>query len=110
MAGDSHVISCRFRSVTASTEIPLTISYEPDLDRYNAMRETILDTLFSRSHRPAEIDPVQDLVNRGLIVAAVALLRKRDGLDLTTARDRVGEMQKALDGQASSFYSSRPRA
>jgi len=95
MAGDSHVISCRFRLVTGSADIPLTIAYEPDMDRYNRMRDIVLDAVFSRSHRPTAIDPVQDLINRGQIVGAVALLRKRDGLDLTTARDRIREMQAA---------------
>jgi hypothetical protein len=94
MAGDSHVISCRFALVTTSAVIPLTIAYEPDLERYNGMRETILDTLFTTSHRPAAVDPVQALVDQGQIVAAVALLRKRDGLDLVAAKTRVDAMRK----------------
>jgi hypothetical protein len=81
--------------VTGSADIPLTVAYEPDMDRYNRMRDIVLDAVFSRSHRPTAIDPVQDLINRGQIVGAVALLRKRDGLDLTTARDRIREMQAA---------------
>jgi hypothetical protein len=76
----------------------LTVAYEPDLERYNRMRETVLDVMFSPSHRPAATDPVLDLVKRGQIVAAVALLRKRDGLDLVTAKARVTEMQKASEG------------
>ena len=98
MGGNSQVISCRFSLVTASATIPLTVAYEPDLERYNRMRETILDSLFPAARRPAATDPVQDLVQRGQIVAAVALLRKRDRLDLVAAKDRVDAMRKALDG------------
>ena len=94
MAGDSHTISCRFSLVTGSDVIPLTVAYEPDLERYNRMRETILDTLFPVARRPAATDPVQDLVRRGQIVAAVALLRKRDGLDLITAKAQVDAMRQ----------------
>jgi hypothetical protein len=94
MAGDSHTISCRFSLVTGSDVIPLTVAYEPDLERYNRMRETILDTLFPAARRPAATDPVQDLVKRGQIVAAVALLRKRDGLDLITAKAQVDAMRQ----------------
>jgi hypothetical protein len=96
MAGDSQVISCRFSLVTAAEVIPLTAAYEPDLERFNRMREIILAMLFSPAHRPEATDPVLDLVTRGQIVAAVALLRKRDGLDLTTAKARVDAMRKAL--------------
>lgn len=97
-AGSSHVIMCRFSLVTASVALPLTIAYEPDLERYNRMRESVLDTVFAGARRPADVDPVQDLVKQGRIVSAVALLRQRDGLDLVTARTRVDEMQKALGG------------
>ena len=76
--------------------MPVTIPYEPDLERYDRMREIILDTVFAGARRPAPTDPVQDLVNRGRIVAAVALLRQRDGLDLVTARTRIDDMQKTL--------------
>jgi hypothetical protein len=98
MAGGSDVISCRFSLVTGSDVIPLTVAYEPDLERYNRMREIILDTLFPAARRPAATDPVQDLVKRGQIVAAVALLRKRDGLDLTTAKARVDALRKDVAG------------
>jgi hypothetical protein len=94
-AGDSHVVSCRFSRVTASTVIPLAMAYEPDLERYNKMRETILDTLFAGAPRPQALDPVHALVRQGNIVSAVALLRKREGLDLVTARDRVAEIQNS---------------
>ena len=94
MAGDSQTISCRFSLVTQADVIPLTAAYEPDLERYNKMREVILAMLFSPSRRPVAVDPVLDLVTRGQIVAAVALLRKRDGLDLTAAKMRVDEMRR----------------
>ena len=96
MGGDSHVISCRFSLVTASAAVPLTISYEPDLERYDRMRDQILEVLFSPSRRPAATDPVEDLVKHGQVVSAVALLRKRDGMDLVSAKARVDEMRQTL--------------
>ncbi len=99
MGGDSHVISCRFSLVTASAVIPLTVAYEPDLERYNRMRDAVLDALFRIGHRPAAADPVLALVKQGQLVAAVALLRKRDGMDLLTAKMRVDEMRSAMDGK-----------
>jgi hypothetical protein len=37
------------------------------------------------------------LVKQGRIIDAVAILRVRDGLDLTTASARVDELRKAPD-------------
>ena len=99
MGGDSQVISCRFGLVTSSSVIPLTVAYEPDLERYDRMRDTVLDTLFHAGARPAAVDPVLALVKQGQLVSAVALLRKRDGLDLLAAKTRVDEMRSALDGK-----------
>jgi hypothetical protein len=93
---DSHTALCRFSLVTASAAIPLTIAYEPDPERYNKMRETVLDVVFAGARRLDAVDPIRDLVKRGRIVAAVGLLRQRDGLDLVTARARIDDMQKTL--------------
>ena len=92
---DSQAVSCRLSLVTASATLPLTVSYEPSLERYNQMRETIVDAVFAAGHKPQAVDPVLDLVQQGRTIDAVALLRKREGLDLTTAVARVDEMQRA---------------
>ena len=89
MAGESHVVSCRLALVTADGVTPLTASYEPDLDRYNRMRDVLMETVFPGKVRPPGADPVKTLVQQGNLIAAVALLRKRDGLDLATAKARV---------------------
>jgi hypothetical protein len=93
MAGESHAISCRLALVTADGVTPLTAAYEPDLDRYNQMRDVLLDTVFPGKARPQAADPVKTLVQQGNLIAAVALLRKRDGLDLVTAKTRVDDMK-----------------
>lgn len=97
MPDDAAVLSCRLSLVTASAIVPLTVSYEPDQARYNAMRDTVLEAVFGNSPRPAALDPVRMLVKEGRIIDAVAILRMRDGLDLTTASARVDKLRKAPD-------------
>jgi hypothetical protein len=83
--------------VTASAIVPLTIGYEPDHVRYSAIRDTVLEVVFADSKKPAAPDPVRMLAKAGRIIDAVAMLRARDGLDLTTASKRVDELRKAQD-------------
>jgi hypothetical protein len=92
---DSGGVHCRLTLLTAQGAVPLTASYQSGLDRLNAMRETLADVVFSGRARPAAPDPVQFLVKAGHGIAAVALLRRRDGLDLATAHTRVREMRQA---------------
>jgi hypothetical protein len=97
MPDDPRVLSCRLSLVTASTTVPLTVSYQPDEARYGAMREAVLETVFGDGKRPAAVDPIHMLLNEGRIIDAVAMLRRREGLDLTTASARINELRKALD-------------
>ena len=93
-SGDtSEAPSCRLSVVTASAAIPLTISYEPDWARCNGMRDTLLNTVFAADARPPATDPVRDLAVAGRVIEAVALLRTREKLDLTTARMRVEQLR-----------------
>jgi len=93
MAGEAHTVSCRLALVTADGVTPLTASYEPDLDRYNQMRDVLMETVFPGKVRPPAADPVNTLVQQGNLIAAVALLRTREGLDLATAKARVDEIK-----------------
>jgi hypothetical protein len=43
---NSSAISYRLGLVTAPAIVPLTTSYEPDQERYNAMRDTVLEAVF----------------------------------------------------------------
>jgi hypothetical protein len=52
----SMVENCRLSLMTASAIIPLTDVYQPDLKRYNAMRDVILEAL----SRPASANPQPD--------------------------------------------------
>jgi hypothetical protein len=90
---DSDEIGCRLGIVTASGTIMLTAAYEPDPERYSAMREVLLDMLLGDSPRPPADDPVDALVKEGRLIDAVALLRRRDGSSLTAARTRVAALQ-----------------
>ncbi len=83
------MISCRLSLVTPSAVLPRTVSYQPDQERYNAMRDTILEAVFKDAPRPVAVDPARMLVQEGRIIDAVAFLRTRDGLDLAAAKARV---------------------
>jgi len=94
-ADDSGAISCRLTLVTASATLPLTATYQPSLQRFEAMRETVAEVLFAGRAEPAAEDPVLTLLRAGRFIDAVAFLRQRDGLGLAAARTRVQEMKQA---------------
>jgi hypothetical protein len=96
---DGDEAGCRFSIVTSSGAIPLTAAYEPDPERYSAMRSTLLDMLLDSAPHRRSRDQVETLVQEGRIVDAVAILRMRDGLSLTDARTRVAELQTRLGGE-----------
>jgi hypothetical protein len=98
---DSQAVSCRLSLVTATATYPVTVSYEPSLERYNQMRETIVSAMFAAGHRPEPTDPVLDLVRQGRTIDAVALLRNRERLDLTAAVERVDELRNSVKNPSS---------
>ncbi|HTP03246.1 MAG TPA: hypothetical protein VMJ64_17855 [Anaerolineales bacterium] len=79
---------------TTSGLLPLTDFYNSDLQRHDAVRRAILAVL--GREEAADPDPVHFLIRQGRTMDAVTLLRQRDKLDLTTARQRVSEMEDAL--------------
>jgi hypothetical protein len=87
-------ISCRLAFRTRDATSPLTASYAPDLDPYNAMRDAILGALGRVPDTTVKADPVRELAEAGGIIDAVALLRQRENLDLATARERVAQLQR----------------
>jgi hypothetical protein len=97
MSDNPAAPSCRLGLVTASAIVPLTIGYEPDHARYSTMRDAVIEVVFGDGKKPAAPDPIRMLVKEGRIIDAVAMLRARDGLDLTTARARVEEIRNAPD-------------
>ena len=88
---------CRLSLVTKSAIVPLTAAYEPSQERYDAMRDAVLDAVLTKKTRPAAVDPIHMLVKDGRILDAVSMLRVREGIDLKTAMARVKELQKAQD-------------
>ena len=92
---DERVPSCRLSLVTASAIVPLTASYQPNQERFNVMRNTVLEVALGNRPRPTIVDPVRVLVKEGRIIDAVKILRVREGLDLTTASTRVDELRNA---------------
>ena len=90
---DFHgAVSCRLALVTREAVVPLSVSYQPDLPRHEAMRRAMLDVL---GHGPKpETDLVEQMVQQGRLIDAIALLRQREKLDLVTAKQRMEEMQR----------------
>jgi hypothetical protein len=82
---------------THSSDKQPNIFTSPDQPHYDAMRETVLEAVFGDGKRPAALDPIRALVKDGRIIDAVAMLRRRDGLDLTTASARIDELRKRTD-------------
>jgi hypothetical protein len=93
---DPRAPCCRLSLVTISADVPLSAAYEPDEARYAAMREAVLDTVMTAGPRPPAVDPVRLLVEQGRITDAVAVLRRREGLPLTTALTRVNALRDEL--------------
>jgi len=92
--GRSTTTMCRLALVTESGSLPLTRSYEPDLQRYNAMRDAIVLALAADLPLSVEIDPVQELAKQGRTIDAVALLRQRETLGLREAHERVARFTR----------------
>jgi len=93
---DEGGFKVRLSLVTAGQAVPLSAAYGPGLERYEAMRETLLDTVMQGRPRPPPEDPVEVLVKAGYGVAAAGLLRQREGVDLATAHSRVKAMRENL--------------
>jgi hypothetical protein len=93
---DAGGVACRLSLVIGPETAPLTATYQPSLERFEAMREVVLDALFGERARPAGEDPVEVLVKAGRGIDAIALLRRRDGLGLAEAHSRVAAMRKRL--------------
>jgi hypothetical protein len=94
---DPDGLGYRLSLSTASAVIPLSATYEPGFERYSAMREAVLDAVFKAVQRPTTEDPINDLVKAGRVIDAVAIIRMREGLNLTEARARVAEIQRGIN-------------
>ncbi len=92
--GNWDSIHCRLAFRTQDAVIPMTASYEPDLERHNAMRDAILCALGRAPETTVGPDPVRELAKAGRIIDAVVLLRQRENLDLATARERIAQLQR----------------
>jgi len=94
METDRRAALCRLSLVTDAAVLPLTAGYSPGPERFDAMRNAILGALLPHAASPADVDPVDALVQQGRTIDAVAVLREREGLDMSAAVARVKEMQK----------------
>lgn len=91
-----RVPTCRLALVTAERSFPLTTVYDRGRKDYEAMRAAVLRAMGHAGESAP--DPLESLVRQGRIVEAVELLRRRESLDLVTARERVREMEHKPKG------------
>lgn len=94
----SRATMCRLALVTAAGATPLTRSYEPSLERYNAMRDAVVQALGTDLPLSAQLDPVRELVKQGRTIDAITLLQKQEKLGLTEAHDRVAALEAEAAG------------
>lgn len=94
------VTPCRLSLLTRQGEVPLSTSYAPDLDRFQGMRDEVATTVFGLSS-PVSSDPVRGLVEAGRSIDAIAFLRRRDGLGLNEAKERVEMLQREVRSERS---------
>ncbi len=76
---------------TGEGELPLSIDYE-----HNEINQTLAERIRSRlglSPESLVIDSVQSLVERGLTIDAIRLLREKRGLSLTEAKSLIAQMK-----------------
>jgi hypothetical protein len=91
---DRRAALCRLSLVTDASALPLTAGYSGGPERFDAMRKAILGALSRDVASPADVDPIDALVQQGRTIDAVAAPRARDGPDMTAAVARVRQIQK----------------
>jgi len=100
LAGEMAGGSYRLALTTASGPIPFSDAYQPDLARYESMRDRIAAFVGSgnaSSDRTVSVEnDLRELVRQRRILDAVVLLRARENVDLTAARRRIAEIEKQV--------------
>jgi hypothetical protein len=93
---DNRTPSCRLAFTLTSGSQPLSEVYSGRYEVYEAMREKVLAAL-GRPVVDAFESSLRHLVASHRIIDAVALLRSRQKMGITAARQRVSELQRELD-------------
>jgi hypothetical protein len=88
--------TCRLSLSTKGGPIPFSAVYQPDLNRYEGMRDTLVKAIFAGGAAPPAADPVRSLLSAGRMIDAIGLLRTRDGLGLTEARAKAEAMRNEI--------------
>lgn len=85
---------CRLSLESADAVTPLSSSYEPDLARYEAIRELVLTFIAHEGSAFPSTEPVRALISAGRRVDALALLRRRERLTLTEAMQKLETIER----------------
>jgi hypothetical protein len=94
--GDGPAPSCRLSIQTSGGARPITDSYSSDYGGYVVMRIAILETL-GRPVTDAVDQSLRQLIRSRRTIDAIRLLRSQKNMDLTTARQRVAQLQRELE-------------
>lgn len=85
---------CRLSLESADGVTPLSSSYEPDLARFEAMRELVLTFISREGITFPSTEPVRALISAGRRVDALALLRRRERLTLMEAIHKLETIER----------------
>ena len=81
---------------TSEGDVPFSVSYEADADRFEQMRSVLVNAIFGQASAPPLQDPVRALVAAGRSIDAISLLRQREGIGLTEAKARIDDIRRQI--------------
>jgi len=92
-SGGDDPAPCRLVLQTPNGPQPLSSAYSSSYPAHEVLRLAVLKIL-GRASADGLMQSLRDLIRAGRTIDAVALLRSREKMDLTTARNRIAAMKK----------------
>ena len=74
--------------------VPLTVGYRPDADDAIVKIADRIRALLGHDAEATAQQDLEDLIATGKTIEAIRILRERDGLSLTDAKQRVEEIRR----------------
>jgi ribosomal protein L7/L12 len=74
--------------------VPLTVGYRPDADDAIVKIADRIRTLLGHNAEATAQQDLEDLIATGRTIEAIRIVRERDGLSLTDAKQRVEEIRR----------------
>lgn len=93
--GDTGVPSRRVTlKMKDGSVVPLTVGYRPDADDAIVKIADRIRTLLGHNAEATAQQDLEDLIATGRTIEAIRIVRERDGLSLTDAKQRVEEIRR----------------